>query len=484
MAAKEQNMCHNYMLLKPQEASWFDLVRLLASSRMEKRKFIESPEERDDDLQELRKFQRRWLIFISLLVQKLLIAVHNPLGQIGYMLEMWLNFLSINDGLLGIFFNLLKGKLVWPDRLTETFRSVTGISDTRVELDKSITHDDTRYRVSLSMMAAKLSYENEAFVGTTVRNHWNMDLLGFFNFWNDYQDLPSTQAIMVQDTRTQPNLIIVAFRGTEPFDGDAWRTDIDISWFEIENVGKIHGGFMKALGLQKNKGWPKEIDRGNGDQNRQYAYYEIRQKLRDVLEKNENAKFILTGHSLGGALAVLFTALLAYHEEELLLERLEGVYTFGQPRVGDIKFGDFMNDKLKKYTVRYIRHVYSNDIVPRIPSDDKSLLFKHFGLCHHFNSLYHGKVVWEEPNKNYFSLLWIIPKYLNAVWELIRSFIIPYILGKNYKEGWLMKFFRLVGLVIPGIPAHLPQDYVNATRLGSFHRAVRLLNQDTESKED
>ncbi|KAJ7958167.1 Lipase [Quillaja saponaria] len=483
MASNELYACHNYLLLNPKETSWFDLVRLLASSKIEKRKFIEYSLDQRDDLHDLRKFQRRWLIFISLLVQKLLIAFHYPMAQIGNLLEMWLNLLSTNGGLLGIFSNLLRGKkLVMPDRLSAEFRSVVGISDTRVELDECNGIDDTRYRVFLSMMAAKISYENKAFVQATVKNHWKMDLLGYFNFWNYYQDLPSTQAIVVQDTRAEPNLIVVAFRGTEPFGADAWMTDIDISWYELENVGKIHGGFMKALGLQKNKGWPKEIDQSV--QNRQYAYYAIRQMMKDILEKNESAKFIFTGHSLGGALAVLFVALLAFHAEELLLERLEGVYTFGQPRVGDKIFGHFMNEKMKKYTVRYIRHVYCNDIVPRVPFDDKTLFFKHFGHCLQFNSLYHGKVVWEEPNKNYFSVLWVIPKYLNAVWEIIRSFIIPYILGKPYREGWFMKLFRLVGLVIPGLPAHLPQDYVNATRLGFFHRDLELLNPQTESKDD
>jgi hypothetical protein len=49
-----------------------------------------------------------------------------------------------------------------------------------------------------------------------------------------------------------------------------------------------------------------------------------------------------------------------------------------------------------------------------------------------------------------------------------RSFIIPYIQGSDYKESWLMKMLRVVGLVFPGLAAHCPQDYVNATRLGSL----------------
>lgn len=78
------------------------------------------------------------------------------------------------------------------------------------------------------------------------------------------------------------------------------------------------------------------------------------------------------------------------------------------------------------------------------------------------------QVLLEEPNKNYFGLLWEIPKHANAIFELMRGFIIPYIKGPEFKESWLMKMIRIMGLMVPGLSAHLPPDYVNATRLGSL----------------
>jgi hypothetical protein len=73
------------------------------------------------------------------------------------------------------------------------------------------------------------------------------------------------------------------------------------------------------------------------------------------------------------------------------------------------------------------------------------------------------QVLSNEPNKNHFSLVWAIPKRVNAAWEFLRSFIIPHTRGHEYKESWLMRIIRVIGLVFPGIAAHCPQDYVNAT---------------------
>lgn len=61
-----------------------------------------------------------------------------------------------------------------PDKSSDTFMSVVGNLDKRVELDKTITNGDTRYCASLSIMAAKLSYENENYVQNVIRDIWKV----------------------------------------------------------------------------------------------------------------------------------------------------------------------------------------------------------------------------------------------------------------------------------------------------------------------
>ncbi|KAB1220225.1 hypothetical protein CJ030_MR3G017049 [Morella rubra] len=270
----------NQMLHKPENASFSDLVRFLLSPKAsETTKFIENSE-----AEAFGGFWRRWYIFISLLVQKHLIKWGKLMSQFGYMLELWLNLLSSNGGSLRMVVNFLT--------------------------DESIGQGNKEYNTTLSVMACKLAYENEAFIQAIVEDHWNMKFVKYYNCWNDYQEKFSTQAIMFQNTKDNPNLIVVAFKGTDPFNPVAWQADFDLSWVEFADVGKLHSGFCKALGMQKEyNGFPKEIEQGS-DQ-RQFAYYAIRERLRDIMQKNENAKFAVTGHSLGGALAVLFLTVLA-----------------------------------------------------------------------------------------------------------------------------------------------------------------------------
>ncbi|XP_074295370.1 triacylglycerol lipase OBL1-like [Silene latifolia] len=428
------------------------------------------------------KYIHRGFIFLSLLILILLDRVAQPLKKLGFKFERFLNRKLIpRNGEAEI------------DENSDGFISLVGHLDSRMELDKDIKQGDGRYYPALSMMAAKLAYENASVVRNTVSRIWNMEYVDFYDCYNEFLKQNTTQAFMMQERNAENDTITVAFRGTSMFEANDWSTDFDISWLKIEGMGKIHKGFMMALGLKKcfhedsdNLGdfygdWPKQIEH---DHEYPLAYYTIKEKLRELISENKRAKIIFTGHSLGGALAILFPAILALHGEVEILDRLEAIYTYGQPRVGNELFGEFMKNKFKEHNIKYYRIVYGYDIVPEVPFDNTLMTFKHFGTCIHFNSLYQAKIVEEKQikeedkegqKKGFRKVVIAIIKGLKeltvarviAVWQLIRGFIIGYIAGPDFREGWLLICARFIGILIPSFIDHNPQDYVNSTRLAS-----------------
>ncbi|XP_076941411.1 triacylglycerol lipase OBL1-like [Bidens hawaiensis] len=418
-------MGDEYMRLDLNEVGVWELCLLLLDEKIGARKFINSHD--DEGLRGT--FTHRFLIFISIVFIRGLKLISRPLECLGRFIESFLNLWTHYASFCMLVMNTIQGKNEL-SRESPKFSSAVGLTDTREELDDEIHRDDPRYISALAIMAAKTAYDNEARIKKIVKD-WKMEFVGFYNC-SDGSSQP-TQAFIFIDKTGDHDLICVSFRGTSPFSSDDWCTDLDFSWFLHHGIG-----FMKALGLQKKFSWPKELEEHEEYDDKIFAYYKIRQVLRKKLDENENTRFIVTGHSLGGALAVLFPAILQFHHESELLDRLAGVYTFGQPRVGDGEFCKSMEALLG--AERYFRFVYSNDIVPRIPFDNSAFKFKHFGDCYYFSSFYkRQKVMREVPNKNYFwPVYWPVSiglMYLNALFEMVRSGALTYAFGRKYKEG-------------------------------------------------
>jgi hypothetical protein len=70
-------------------------------------------------------------------------------------------------------------------------------------------------------------------------------------------------------------------------------------------------------------------------------------------------KLFLTGHSLGGAIAVAVASVLDQKGVSV-----EAVHTFGMPRPGDLAFRDDYNRRLGERTYRF---VHGDDLVPTVP---------------------------------------------------------------------------------------------------------------------
>ncbi|KAH9300027.1 hypothetical protein KI387_011610, partial [Taxus chinensis] len=359
--------------------------------------------------------------------------------------------------------------IIIPKRGTEGFLSVVGHVEGRLDLYNSGPHEvdpGDRFFADISVMASTLIYENELVIRKRVSENWRMHFVEYFEFWNDYLQKNSTQAFVFCDKKVDANLIVIAFRGTQIFEADDFITDLDFSLYEYPQMGKVHFGFLEALGLaNRSNDKTSSYHLEKQDHDKPLAYHVLVKKLKHLVQVHKYAKLIVTGHSLGGALAVLFSAMLVVHEEEILVGRLMAIYTFGQPRVGDTAFAEFMNKKLNDPVPRYFRIVYSNDIVPRIPFDDDIFMYKHFGVCLYYNSLYFQQNLGETPNRN-FSLKFFIPIRIIALWELLQSLVLHYRKGKEFKETKVSIICRIFGILVPGVLAHSPVNYINAVRLG------------------
>ena len=152
--------------------------------------------------------------------------------------------------------------------------------------------------------------------------------------------------------------IIMAFRGSE-FSTKDWKTNADgfkDSWVNSDTFGKVHGGFEDAIAAV----WPE--------------LYDNLKKLR-----TNNQTIWITGHSQGSALAILAASKLRYNDRPLS-KAVYGIYTFGQPRIGNDKFAKTFDSHWQR---RCYRVVNNNDIVPRLPP--RSWSYRHVGKLVHFD---------------------------------------------------------------------------------------------------
>lgn len=153
----------------------------------------------------------------------------------------------------------------------------------------------------------------------------------------------STQAYVA----SLPDAIVVAFRGTQldNFFASVFDFLVDLTVFPAKDPKGhlVHGGFHAAL---------EEVWTG------------LEQHLRDEQARRPRPLWV-TGHSLGAALATLAAARCS--ERPAL--QLQGVYTFGSPRVASRAFGEAL-------AVPVYRFRNDSDIVPHLPPPG---LYEHLG---------------------------------------------------------------------------------------------------------
>lgn len=217
-----------------------------------------------------------------------------------------------------------------------------------------IDHQNTEYGLHHAYWlckAAGLAYEDESEIRSEIRE-WGFDRFRFFHSKHEMPfPLDDTQAYVA----ASDNMIILAFRGTEPTNVRDWLSDVNAPAAPgPSQQGLVHLGFNQALDS---------------------VYPEIRDTIEEF--RTDEQTLWITGHSLGGALAMLAGARMHFEEPKLLPT---GVYTFGQPRTCDATLADAYDTAFES---RCFRFVNNNDVVPTVPPEP---LYRHVQSVRHLDA--------------------------------------------------------------------------------------------------
>ncbi|KAI8357815.1 Alpha/Beta hydrolase protein [Blakeslea trispora] len=142
-------------------------------------------------------------------------------------------------------------------------------------------------------------------------------------------------------TSAADQTIYLSFRGS--VSSQNWVTNFNYRFTSFDNVkgARAHSGFYSAV---------KDSSR---------TYLPV---IKSLLDANPKYKVVVTGHSLGGALALLAGIDLLGKESRITSSNLK-IYTYGGPRVGDSNFVDYV----AKSNVPVLRSVNGLDPIPQAP---------------------------------------------------------------------------------------------------------------------
>ena len=137
----------------------------------------------------------------------------------------------------------------------------------------------------------------------------------------------------VTGVRNEKTVLIIVFPGSN--DPSDWLQNVNFYSGGAETDG-IHQGFAGA-------------------------FADNREQLKEVAKNSSVDQIWITGHSMGGALAVICAEYFSNDEE--LNSKLKGVFTFAQPMVARSDYAQLLSEKLGD---RHVHFINDQDIVPRL----------------------------------------------------------------------------------------------------------------------
>lgn len=163
-----------------------------------------------------------------------------------------------------------------------------------------------------------------------------------------------TQCAILQDGATA----IIVFRGSES--SQDWETDFNTRLERTQFDQKV---IQDLIVEPKEKTYPYSgASRSGALMHRGFvaAYFSVRDQIHDYIRNSAVSSLVITGHSLGGALATLCAVDIQYNfSDKVTIE----TYTYGAPKVGNDGFQDSYNQRVPNS----YRIVHGMDLVPELP---------------------------------------------------------------------------------------------------------------------
>lgn len=190
-------------------------------------------------------------------------------------------------------------------------------------------------------LASQLAYSAPDVVDSTLKG------------WGFARVIPFQSELAHGYAAGNADMVLVAFRGTDPSDLKDWMTDLDAEPVGFLG-GLVHLGFLRSVRTV----WDQVTDA--------------------IAALQTNGQSIwFTGHSLGAAQATVAVAKLRLEQAR----PINGLYTYGSPRVGDTALTQTFDQNFASQTFRFVN---DSDVVTRVPCRDP-FGYRHCGTLMFFD---------------------------------------------------------------------------------------------------